>query len=648
MNKINELISIHSFGIHTISDNCLIKIKDNLIAFSFEGNIIIYDIENEKEQKTFLSPSMIKTINILDENNLLITCETGDIFIFDYIKNQIINKCKIKGITNLFFTSINKDYVLICHHSILDENNEYNIIHNKDGITLINYKNNFEVLWTKKSENVYAILNNDNKVVCIYYSEGKNYLILYNEKGEIILEKKIEQIKYNIKRLKKLSQNLIICETNKRYLYVIDIDNINVLNEIYLEGNGELGEFTIEDLNNIIIPNKFGQFIIININKIKKEEIISKDAKSYFESDIIRGYNWGILSISKYYIIVNETGFYKLNKETKEYIYKKNILEISGCGVSNPKNNSNIFCYGDLKGNLIIFDNKKFEYKEINIGNEMIRSISNDNISNFIIGTMSGNIYQYNYIEKNKPKLIIPKDGNGSITCIHFYNDYLIISTTDGFIKIYDKNTFNLIYFFKAHLEQKNNKNNSFGSLHLKSEIWSFDIYTKSKLNDEKNFYISTGSEDQTIKIHVIKINNNNNLSHELIKEIKDNKFAVTCIIWNIMNNKEIILSCSDDHTINLYDPNLNFENILKVDFSNIYYGFFTLTYCAIDNNNPSNKYIVIGTQVGFLIIYDIIKNKIIFHEKIHYGGIEGLSFSNNTISTCSNDCSFSILIIHN
>ena len=65
---------------------------------------------------------------------------------------------------------------------------------------------------------------------------------------------------------------------------------------------------------------KFGQFIIININKIKKEEIISKDAKSYFESDIIRGYNWGILSISKYYIIVNETGFYKLNKETKEYI----------------------------------------------------------------------------------------------------------------------------------------------------------------------------------------------------------------------------------------------------------------------------------------------------------------------------------------
>ena len=113
MNKINDLLSIQSFGIHTISDNCLIKIKENLIAFSFEGNIIIYDIENEKEQKTFLSSSMIKTINLLEDNNLLITCETGDIFLFDYTNCQIINKSKIKGITNLFFTSINKDLVLI-------------------------------------------------------------------------------------------------------------------------------------------------------------------------------------------------------------------------------------------------------------------------------------------------------------------------------------------------------------------------------------------------------------------------------------------------------------------------------------------------------------------------------------------------------
>ena len=114
-----------------------------------------------------------------------------------------------------------------------------------------------------------------------------------------------------------------------------------------------------------------------------------------------------------------------------------------------------------------------------------------------------------------------------------------------------------------------------------------------------------------------------------------------------LSSNKEIILSCSDDHTINLYNPINNFENILRVDFSKIYFSFFTLTYCAIDDNNPLNKYIVVGTQVGFLIIYDLIENKIKFCEKIHYGGIEGLSFSNGIISTCSNDCSFSIIKIN-
>ena len=116
---------------------------------------------------------MIKTINLLEDNNLLINCETGNIYIFYYTNCQIINKSKIKGITNLFFRNINKDFILIFHHSILEENNDFNIVYNKDGITSIKYKNNFEVLWTKKSENVYSIINNENKNVCIYYSEGK-------------------------------------------------------------------------------------------------------------------------------------------------------------------------------------------------------------------------------------------------------------------------------------------------------------------------------------------------------------------------------------------------------------------------------------------------------------------------------------------
>ncbi len=75
-----------------------------------------------------------------------------EIYIFLNSNCQIINKSKIKGITNLFFTSINKDLVLIFHHSILEEKNDFNIVYNKDDITLIKYKNNFEVLWTKNQK----------------------------------------------------------------------------------------------------------------------------------------------------------------------------------------------------------------------------------------------------------------------------------------------------------------------------------------------------------------------------------------------------------------------------------------------------------------------------------------------------------------
>jgi hypothetical protein len=97
MNKINDLFSILSFGVQTISDNSLIKLTENIISYPFEGNIIIEDLENKIIKKTFLSPSMIKTINLIEENLIFIACETGEIFIFDYLNNKVIQKKKNKG-----------------------------------------------------------------------------------------------------------------------------------------------------------------------------------------------------------------------------------------------------------------------------------------------------------------------------------------------------------------------------------------------------------------------------------------------------------------------------------------------------------------------------------------------------------------------
>ena len=165
--------------------------------------------------------------------------------------------------------------------------------------------------------------------------------------------------------------------------------------------------------------------------------------------------------------------------------------------------------------------------------------------------------------------------------------------------------------------------------------------------------YIITCSEDQSVKIWKIQLNTNKDkiISNKLIKEIKEHKYAVTCLDWSYNNNikKDLLLTCSDDKTINIFDAsNENFEMILKTDFDKCIRGFFTLTYCSfnqmLDNEKVENNLLCLGTQAGYLIIYDFIKKEIKFMEKIHYGGIEGVVFENNIISTCGNDNVFNIL----
>ena len=87
------------------------------------------------------------------------------------------------------------------------------------------------------------------------------------------------------------------------------------------------------------------------------------------------------------------------------------------------------------------------------------------------------------------------------------------------------------------------------------------------------------------------------------------------------------------------------------MDFSSCIWGFFTLTYCSFNHCEKIENYnnlLCIGTQAGYLIIYDLSEQKIKFLEKIHYGGIEGVFFENNIISTCGNDNVFNIIEINN
>ena len=229
---------------------------------------------------------------------------------------------------------------------------------------------------------------------------------------------------------------------------------------------------------------------------------------------------------------------------------------------------------------------------------------------------------------------------------LKYLHPNLYFSDTGGNIFIYNILTSSIIYKYLPHAPQKDNTNLDFGSLSIKSEVWSFLVH---EINNEY-LYIITCSEDQSVKIWKIKLNQEKNLvlENKLIKEIKEHKFAVTCLDWTYIEKtqKDYLLTCSDDKTINIFDAsNEKFEMILKTDFDKCIRGFFTLTYCSFSHEGKENDNLLcLGTQAGYIIIYDFIKKEIKFLEKIHYGGIEGVVFEKNIISTCGNDNVFNII----
>lgn len=53
---------------------------------------------------------------------------------------------------------------------------------------------------------------------------------------------------------------------------------------------------------------------------------------------------------------------------------------------------------------------------------------------------------------------------------------------------------------------------------------------------------------------------------------------------------------------------------------------------------------VAIGSQNGYLFIFDIISKKLLFGEKIHLGGIEGLDWKKKKLITCSSDLCISVI----
>ena len=666
-------LRMKSFGNQTISDNSLLDIGNGIILYPLEGNLIIFDCNIYKEiKRIFLSFSLIKIIKKFHDNkNYLICCENSDIFILNHEFN-IISSYTPKEINNVYSLDISKEikeqkneekiyhYISISHHSITEEDDKYSIASSKDALSLIEMeiaiKNGefddifFNKIFTKQSMNDFSLFNykEENKcleLISIYWDE----------------ENKNNNVKvYNINRENIINNKFF--EKEKIIIYIFNLNNLSLDDYFKLEGVGEPGEFYAdEDKSYILMVNTTSQLIKINIaEKINSRKIpLNKSENNLSEillkDDFIRSMNWGLIEVTcknqkNKIIIINAYGmkiYIKENNSIKEDFYSSNILKMSGCGACLAKDN--YFAYGDLSGNITIFDNEKETYEQVKLDKEMVRSLCSDKMNSIVYaGTISGKIFKYDYNSKNLILLTTNKN-NEAISCLKYLNPNLYFSDTGGNIFIFNSTKKSIIYNYLPHEPQKENTNLDFGSLSIKSEVWSFLVH---EINNEY-LYIITCSEDQSVKIWKIKLNSDKDkiLENKLIKQIKEHKYAVTCLDWLNLDEKDFLLTCSDDKTINIFNAsNENFEIISKISFDKCIKGFFTLTYCSFNHGdyikNDESNLLCLGTQAGYLIIYDFVKKEIKFLEKIHYGGIEGVVFENNIISTCGNDNIFNIIEI--
>lgn len=201
---------------------------------------------------------------------------------------------------------------------------------------------------------------------------------------------------------------------------------------------------------------------------------------------------------------------------------------------------------------------------------------------------MGGKIFQCNSKDKSMKQLI---DLKSTITCIRVYHykhlDYPLLSagTTGGNLYTFkiegDKIT--MINQFIAHLPQPDNTDLRFGSLKLKAEIWSLTSHPETLLNKKENHYVITSSEDQTIKVWEFTSQFDN--KPVLLNSFKHHDLAVTCVDWKKMNclSGEVLASCSDDMTIQIYDPVDGFKKIQALSTKEIVLDWHTITYMSLE-----------------------------------------------------------------
>ncbi len=231
------------------------------------------------------------------------------------------------------------------------------------------------------------------------------------------------------------------------------------------------------------------------------------------------------------------------------------------------------------------------------------------------------------------------------MTCIRATPDghALLLCTTAGYLYCYTKveeTVFELSY--KHLLHPPAEASDKFGSLRrlpssdLRAEVWS------CQFNPLSFDLVATTSEDQTCKIWSLT---NNSTDFNCLQEVSKHRLAATCVDWQVMKPGlgNVLACCSDDKIARAFSFNAEDKKctlIAEVDFSFLN-EFFTLTYLALErvvSPHQSGSLLAVGSQIGHLFLFDLEKKSLVFCEKLHLGGVEGLAIHGRTVFTCSSD----------
>jgi WD40 repeat protein len=245
---------------------------------------------------------------------------------------------------------------------------------------------------------------------------------------------------------------------------------------------------------------------------------------------------------------------------------------------------------------------------------------------------MDGPIIVWNYLLNTTIGIAKPKDlykTKAAVTSLKFACTaplHLLATYTSGEISIFKEMEEGFIQLYTTMGHEAGISTESFGTLGRYAEIWSsaWDYNGMERL--------ATVSEDQTCRVWELATEPFSVLE---VFKVKEHKLAVTCVDWKNTKLGKILVTCSDDRTIKLYNADKNFEKIAEFSTTHLT-DWHTLTYLELEENGTR---LACGTQHGYLGIWDLITKENVFLKKVQNGGIEGLRWRGNIIATCSSDC---------